>query len=833
MRVVQVSAHYPPNFVSGGTLVPQRIARHLAAQGHESLVYAGHLDESRAPLDTWEDVDEQGVRVRWVVTTPWTAWSDPLNTLNPAVEADAERWFAEVRPDVVHVHALQTLGGGVLRAAKRSGAAVVVTMHDFWWTCARQFLMPAVGPECSLVVSCGSCPCAVDHAWLERRNSELQAYLEHADLVLAPSESAARVLAANGVAADRIEVDENGVQGVSGPAAPRGPRTGPVRFLYAGGDDPMKGVETLLAAVPGLPDDAAWTLDLYGVAGRTGLPSGVRAHPPFGRDELGAVLADHDVLVLPSRLRESHSILTREALQAGLAVVCTESLGPEEVVEHGVTGMVVPIDGAAELAEAMGVLARDPALVHRMGEAGRRVRLRDWQDQLDGLERRYQELADAGGRSQTVLHAAELALLHDVVVITGINGAPLRYRGQLPAEALALHGHHVEVRHYRDPELPDLLDSADAVVLYRVPATHQVLDLIAAVRRRERTVPVLFDVDDLIFDPQMGQVEGLGRLSRAEQDLWWRGVARYRTTMEQCDAYVGSTALLCERATALTGMPAFRFANGVGTALARVSDAEVDRPRADGPLRIGYFSGTKTHDADWASIEPAVAQVLRERPEVELWLGGLVTPGPLLDDLADRVRRLPMVPWHTLPAYLRDVDVNLAPLVLGTPFNEAKSAIKWLEAALVQTPTVASPTQPFLEAITEGRTGLLATDHDDWVRAIGRLLDDDLLRRRVGVLAEREALLRWGPHLQGLAYQRILVEVARIRRADGPRVTSWEPVLDDEPLSAADAWVEPLVVPRVRQSDGRLRQRWRAVRRVYAAGGPREVTRRVAARLRA
>ena len=77
---------------------------------------------------------------------------------------------------------------------------------------------------------------------------------------------------------------------------------------------------------------------------------------------------------------------------------------------------------------------------------------------------------------------------------------------------------------------------------------------------------------------------------------------------------------------------------------------------------------------------------------------------------------MPFVPWLELPGVLRDLDVNLAPLAPSSRFNEAKSAIKWLEAALVETPTVATPTGPFREAIEDGGTGLLATTPDEWVR---------------------------------------------------------------------------------------------------------------------
>lgn len=855
MRVVQVSAHFPPNLVSGGTLVPQRIARGLADRGHDVHVYAGYLDDDREPLSTWTEDDGHGVSVRWVVTTPWTAWSDPRNSLNPAVTADFERWLAEVRPDVVHLHSLQTLGAGLVGAAHRSGARVVVTMHDFWWSCARQFLVAPDMRPCSLVVDCGTCPCAVSHDWLERRNARLHAELEHADVVLAPSTSAAQVLAANGVDPARLVVDENGVPRgdrapQAGPPAAREPG-GPVRFMFAGGADPMKGLPVLLESLAALPGDG-WTLDLYGVdpaaaRGAGPLPAAVRFPPAYDRTTVADVMAAHDVLVLPSVMRESHSIVTREALAAGLAVVCTDTLGPEEVVEDGVNGMVVPAADPEALGAALARLAADPALVARLRDGHDDVAIREFTDQLDGLEELYAGLVapsheEEDRMSEQDALEAEDALLQRVLFVVGIRGAALRYRGFLPAEALRLRGVHADVRHYRDPEVPALAARADALVLYRVPATPQITRVVEDVRARPRPVPVLFDIDDLIFDPALeGQVHGLDVLSPEEHALWWRGVARYRTTMELADAYVGSTERLCEHATATTGLPAFRFANGVGVDLARQSDRARDRARTPGPLRIGYFSGTNTHDADWAVVEPAVACVLAARPDVELWLGGFLTTGPALEPFADRVRRLPMLPWYELPGRLRDVDVNLAPLVLENTFNEAKSAIKWLEAALVETPTVASPTQPFREAVEDGRTGFLATDEAGWERAVGALLDDALLRRRVGAAARREALLRWGPHAQAGAYLDALRGAAAVRRAHGPRqATGWVPVQDDEPFDVAEGWIDAhpgipddrraqLIARAAGLPGGRQAV---AAARVLRAGGPSALARKVASRVR-
>lgn len=840
MRVVQVSAHYPPNFVSGGTLVPQRIARGLAARGHEAYVYAGHLDEAREPLSTWEDEDGHGVRVRWVTTTPWTGWADPRNSDNPEVEADFRSWLADVRPDLVHLHSLQTLGGALVTAAKDSGARVVVTMHDFWWFCARQFLVDREMRPCSLVVDCGGCACQRDHGWALDRLRGLAEHLAAADVVLAPSRSTARVLVANGVDPSRVRVDENGVPGVDGPVHVPAPRTVDpevgVRLMFAGGEDPMKGLPVLLDALGALPGDAAgepaWSVDLYGVARvPTGLADRVRARPAFRPEELADVLAAHDVLVLPSVMRESHSILTREALGAGLVVVCSDTLGPEEAVDHGRNGFVVPAGDAVALGGTLERLVRDPELVAAMSGQGSASPLRPAQDQVDGLERLYADLvgeAEALPTDDEDALRERAGLLQRVLFVVGINGAPLRYRVHLAAEALEADGAHPVVRHYRDPELPALAATADAVVLYRVPATTQVAQLVEAVRDRPRPVPILFDVDDLIFDPGLrGQVHGLAALGEAEQELWWRGVARYRTTMEMADVYVGSTRTLCEHASAVTGLPVRQFRNGVGRAVVAVSERALAAERAPGPLRIGYFSGTTTHDEDWALIEPAVVEVMRARPDVELWLGGHLRTTPALDQVVERVRRLPLMPWQDLVRTLRDVDVNVAPLVPDSLFNEAKSAIKWLEAAMVETPTVASPTQPFAEAVEHGRTGMLAGSHDEWVGALGRLLDDGVERARIGSQARREALLTLSPHVQGRVYQQILRDAAGlVARGARQRSSTWEPVLDDEPLSAADAYVEPYDVAPDPRPAGPWAARLAAARRVHAAAGLTGVARK-------
>ncbi len=810
MRILTVSAHYPPNFVSGGTLQPQRISQGLLALGHDVSVFAGWLGD-RPPLETWTDTDEVGLPVRWVVSTPWIGWGDDHNWHNPPVTEVFRAHLHELAPDVVHFHSLQSLGAGLVPAAAAAGAKVVVTMHDFWWLCARQFLVDTDMAPCSLVVQAGACACESGRVRRDQRLDALRTLLAPADLVLAPSRSATEVLAANGVAPGRLEVDENGLPAPDPDAAPtEGAATGPamrspgeatVRFVYTGGPNAMKGSAVLVEAARLLADQPGWHLSAYGLADHltdTGADLGdlpVTVEPAFTPDQLDAILAAHDVFLLPSVMRETYSIATREALGAGLPVLTTDTLGPEEVIEHGRNGLVVPAGDAAALASAMRRLVRDPdELANLRAGALTPVPTRSIDDQVRGLEARFDTLLarEASGRAGAPAGLAQSGTaapaVRSVVFVCGIEGAPLRYRAHLPAEALGLLGIRAHVVHYRDPDLLGRCGQADVVVFYRVPATLQILELIDALH--SAGIPCAFDVDDLIFDPDIrDEIPALRILPPDEARLWLEGVNRYRTTLEACDAYIGSTEALVDHAARVTGLPTHRFTNGVGRLLATCADEELARHRRPGPVRVGYFSGTTTHDEDWFHIEDAVLTALDRHPGAELWLGGHLPESAALHRLGPTLVRLPFVPWLELPGLLRDLDVNLAPLAPGSRFNEAKSAIKWLEAALVATPTVASPTGPFREAIIDGETGWLAADPDDWATRIDELLGDAAARSRVGALARRHALLTWSPELQGQRYADILATIVAAGPAPRRTVSTWAPVALDEP--ALPITIEP------------------------------------------
>ena len=99
-----------------------------------------------------------------------------------------------------------------------------------------------------------------------------------------------------------------------------------------------------------------------------------------------------------------------------------------------------------------------------------------------------------------------------------------------------------------------------------------------------------------------------------------------------------------------------------------------------------------------------------------------------------------MVPLQELPDELARFDINTAPLELGNPFCEAKSELKYFEAALAGVCTVASPTGPMRRAIRDGETGLLAGTEEEWYQALTRLVDEPAVQRRIGHAAYLDVL---------------------------------------------------------------------------------------------
>jgi glycosyltransferase involved in cell wall biosynthesis len=151
-------------------------------------------------------------------------------------------------------------------------------------------------------------------------------------------------------------------------------------------------------------------------------------------------------------------------------------------------------------------------------------------------------------------------------------------------------------------------------------------------------------------------------------------------------------------------------------------------------------------------VVPVIAQLLKENPHCRLVLFKMnarelldTSEFPILKDVYAQIEWRERVNLLDLPKELARFDINLAPLEVDSAFCNAKSELKYFEAALVKVPTVASPTEPYQLAIQQGVTGFLADTSAQWYEILNQLVHNSELRQKIGQAAYEDVLWKYGP----------------------------------------------------------------------------------------
>ena len=107
----------------------------------------------------------------------------------------------------------------------------------------------------------------------------------------------------------------------------------------------------------------------------------------------------------------------------------------------------------------------------------------------------------------------------------------------------------------------------------------------------------------------------------------------------------------------------------------------------------------------------ALARLLDRDPRLVVRVVGFLEPRGELLRHRNRLEVYPLQDFLNLQRLLAEVEVNIVPLQ-DNVFTNCKSELKYFEAAICGTLTVASPTFVFRRAITNGETGFLAYAHE-------------------------------------------------------------------------------------------------------------------------
>lgn len=369
MRILYVVHQFMPEYAGGTERVALNLAKGAQAAGH----YAEVVTVAQNPQSGWRPGRDgilgavvDGVPVRALPRETPTSFSE-LGFETDTALGNAFEAFLDERDDfdLAHVvHAYRMIDAVERLAARR--IPYVVTLTDFYPLCHRINLIRQDGLLCDGPRGGEACAAACADPGLDdeaygRRFARLAAILRGASAVTAVSEFVAEQVRRE--APDMtVRVIGNGVDLLRFPI-PR-PRTGDgeVVFGYLGTVSEAKGARVLVEAFaraaprgarlrivgPAYDEDFAAELALLSQGAAVSFEGSV---PP---DRATALLAEFDVLCVPSQVPESFSLALHEGFAAGLPVLVSDLGNPARVVAAAGCGLVVPPSDIEAWAAAIG-----------------------------------------------------------------------------------------------------------------------------------------------------------------------------------------------------------------------------------------------------------------------------------------------------------------------------------------------------------------------------------------------------------------------------------------------------------------------------------------------
>lgn len=384
MRVGLVSREYPP-FVGGGIgSYASRLAREMAARGHQVFVVTVS-DDGREHCEQRDGVDV--IRLPFVRGDDWSrpdpsiddplvhaAYSNlcPTAALSLIIRNRLPALLEQFEPDVLEFPDTGALGWFTLNARLTEGLRtppIVVCAHS-----------PSVW-----VKEHNRDP-GLDRISLALEEMESDCF-HWADGLVCPSRAlAGRVERDFGV--DRVEAIPLPIGELSAMEAHEPPR-GTMRLLFVGRLEPRKGIDILLAALTeALGQGVDLHLDLAGadtVDPRTREAFGAAAikrlvprsfrscvthHDQLGPEALAALRAKASVAVVPSP-DDNFPYTCVEAMASGLAVLATRAGGMAEMIRDGVDGQLWAPTVKAWAEALVSVARADPFYLKMMGDSAR------------------------------------------------------------------------------------------------------------------------------------------------------------------------------------------------------------------------------------------------------------------------------------------------------------------------------------------------------------------------------------------------------------------------------------------------------------------------------
>lgn len=418
MKIALITHHFPPNYNAGAEQYAYRVAQGLRHRGFavEVVCIESITDGSLTPTcttDTFKDLLVHRLHFDIRQAPNRLEWS----FRNPELGHWAKSFLQRACLDLVHINSGYLLGGTVPEAAYELGLPTVLTLHDYWFLCPLHTLLRRDGRICEEPVPLARCVwCSLSEKRRYRlpdkrlngrlgdtffklsqsetmakvmgvvphleimaeRRIYLRQVLETIDLVISPSRFLIQKVEEYGFKPRQMVYLPFGLENTHLLSRQPGTPSEKLRIGYLGQFAPHKGVHLLLTAFQKLvkrPDSCELVLhgrisdaspyehELLKIAKND---PAITFAGPYPNSEVGRVLNNLDVIVVPSVWYENRPTVIVEALATGTPVVAARLGGIAELIEHNENGLLFEAGSVEGLVEQLQQLLDEPALLSQL-----------------------------------------------------------------------------------------------------------------------------------------------------------------------------------------------------------------------------------------------------------------------------------------------------------------------------------------------------------------------------------------------------------------------------------------------------------------------------------
>lgn len=342
---------------------------------------------------------------------------------------------------------------------------------------------------------------------------------------------------------------------------------------------------------------------------------------------------------------------------------------------------------------------------------------------------------------------------YDVLYVSGCPGGSRFYRCYNQSEELGKYGIRSGILSQDNIFIKNIVKKFKIFVFQRVVYNSHIKEVIEEIKKQNKLI--VYETDDLVFDPKyIPDMHYYNFMSKREKGWYENGIGREILEDKYVKNCVVSTDYLYEK------LKEKYPDKNIFISYNKLSDKQIFwannalnkkdkiKPK-DGKIRIGYFSGSKSHDNDFETISKVLLKILKENKKAVLMLAGHLDVNKDFFEVKDQIEKIDFVPIKRFSELLLRADINIAPLESDNPFCQSKSALKYFESGLVGVPTVATATKSFRKVIDNGKNGFLAESEDGWYEYLKELIENKELRESMGKRAKEDSFSRYASGNEG------------------------------------------------------------------------------------